>query len=267
MQAAILPITSGWSWIQDGFKLFKRQPMAMFFWSLMTGFFITVSYLIPLFGQMALIASTPLLTFITLSACRNIAGGKPMLLPMWLEPLRDKDTRKRLFGLGLAYLASCLAGGFLATLPFMDGLMSAINAEGAIDENALISAMRGPFITFALLYVVISALFWHAPALIGWHRIKMTQALFFSMVACWRNKWPFLAYGVSWAAIFFAIQTTGSFLTMLGASPGMVQVFLTPVNIIVAAVLYCSFYPAYVSVFGVNYPTGGNAGADTDSAL
>src|SRR3546814_9813078 len=68
MQAASLPITSGWLWIQNGFQLFKRQPMAMFFWSLMTGFLISVSYLIPLFGQMLLIAGTPILTFITLSA-------------------------------------------------------------------------------------------------------------------------------------------------------------------------------------------------------
>ncbi|HUH59017.1 MAG TPA: BPSS1780 family membrane protein [Candidimonas sp.] len=254
MQAAILPFTSGWSWIQEGFKLFKRQPMAMFFWSLMTGFLITVSYLIPLFGQMALIASTPILTFITLSACRNIASGRPMLLSMWLEPLRDQATRRRLFGLGLAYLVCCLAGGFLATLPYMDGLMAAMDAEGSIDEEALIAAMRGPFITFALIYIVISALFWHAPALIGWHGVKITQALFFSMVACWRNKFPFLVYGASWAAIFFAVQMVGSFLATLGISPGTVQMMLTPVNIMVAAVLYCSFYPAYVSVFGSQTP-------------
>lgn len=53
------------------------------------------------------------------------------------------------------------------------------------------------------MYVVISALFWHA--LQDWWAgmvIKMTQALFFSMVACWRNKWPFLLYGASWGGIF-----------------------------------------------------------------
>lgn len=255
MQAAILPITAGWNWVLDGARLFKRQPMAMFFWSLMTGFLITVSYLIPLFGQIALIVCTPLLTFITLSACRRIAAGEPMLLSMWLQPLREAQTRKRLLGLGLAYLTCCLAAGFIATLPFMDQLMTAIDDQGVINENALFSAMQGPLITFGLLYVLISALFWHAPALIGWHGIKMTQALFFSMVACWRNKWPFLAYGTSWAAIFFAIQMIGSFFSAAGLSPGVVQIMLTPVNIIVAAVLYCSFYPAYISVFGANYPT------------
>src|SRR3546814_13068320 len=87
-------------------------------------------------------------------ACRNIANGKPMLLNMWLEPLRERETRRRLLALGLAYLIICLAGGFFATLPFLDSLMSAINVDGAIDEAALITAMRGPFITFGLLYVV-----------------------------------------------------------------------------------------------------------------
>src|SRR5690606_8885092 len=112
MQAASLPISAGWLWIQNGFQLFRRQPMAMFFWSLMTGFLISVSYMIPLFGQMLLIAATPILTFITLSACRHIANGKPMLLNMWLQPLHDRETRRRLLALGLAYLIFCMAGGF-----------------------------------------------------------------------------------------------------------------------------------------------------------
>ena len=104
-------------------------------------------------------------------------------------------------------------------------------------------------LTFGLLYVLISMLFWHAPALIGWHKVPMKQALFYSMVACWRNKWAFMLYGISWAAIFFGVQMAGVFLTILGLSPGIVQLLMTPVNIAIAAVLYASFYPAYVSVF------------------
>ncbi|HEY9460861.1 MAG TPA: BPSS1780 family membrane protein [Paralcaligenes sp.] len=256
MQAAILPIASGWQWILDGIRIFRRQPLAMFFWSLTTGFFITVSYLIPLFGQMALIAATPVLTFITLCACRNIAAGRPMLLNMWLDPIRDATLRRRLFGLGFAYLLCCLIGGFAATLPFIDKLMAAIGSDGTINEAALMQAVRGPFITFGLLYVLISALFWHAPALMGWHKIKFTQALFFSMIACWRNKWPFLLYGATWAAVFFAAQFLGDALVGAGVSASVMQIMLTPVNIMIAAILYCSFYPTYVSVFGANYPTG-----------
>jgi len=223
--------------------------MAMFFWSMTLGVLITFSYLIPLFGQMALIIATPSLTFMTLSACQHIDSGQPMQLGMWTQPLRDRSTRRRLFVLGLAYLTCCIAGGLVATLPFLDNLTAAIEGQGQIDEIALLQAMRAPMLTFGVLYLLISMLFWHAPALIGWHGIPMTQALFFSMVACWRNKWAFLLYGLSWGAIFFGVQMAGVLLSMLGISPTLLQLLMTPVNIAIAAVLYASFYPAYVSVF------------------
>lgn len=252
IQAAILPVNAGWYWIQEGYRICRRQPMAMFFWSMTLGVLITFSYLVPLFGQMALIIATPSFTFMTLSACRRIDAGQPMQLGMWSQPLRDAAVRKRLFVLGLAYLACCIAGGLIATVPFLGSLTAAIEGQAQIDEIALLHAMQGPLLTFGILYLLISMLFWHAPALIGWHGIPMSQALFFSMVACWRNKWAFLLYGLSWAAVFFGVQMIGVLLTTLGISPAFVQLLMTPVNIAVAAVLYASFYPAYVSVFSAS---------------
>lgn len=249
MQAAILPIHAGWFWIQQGYRICRSQPLAMFFWSMTLGLLISFSYLIPFLGQMALIIATPSLTFMTLVACRRIDSGEAMQLGMWSEPLRAPDVRKRLFVLGLAYLGCCILGGFIATVPFLGSLSAALEGQGPVDELALLQAMQAPMLTFGLLYVLISMLFWHAPALIGWHKVPMKQALFFSMVACWRNKWAFILYGISWAAIFFAVQMAGVFLTILGLAPGIVQLLMTPVNIAIAAVLYASFYPAYVSVF------------------
>lgn len=263
MQAATLPITAGWLWIHNGWRLFMRQPLAMFFWSLLTGFLINTSYIFPIVGQVVLITATPLLTFITLSACRTIAQGRRMTPGAWLQPIRSQpDVRRRLLKLGVAYLAFCLTAGFMATLPFLSDLTAAIDADGELSEAALMSAMRGPFITFGLLYVAISALFWHAPALTGWHGIRTTRALFYSMVACWRNKLAFLAYGASWAAIFMGLQAVVSTLQSMGLSATSAQTFLMPVNLGVAAVLYCSFYPAYISVFGANYPTASIADSE-----
>ena len=198
---------------------------------------------------MALIIATPSFTFMTLAACQRIDAGEPMQLGMWTQPLRVPETRKRLLLLGLAYLACCFVGGVIATLPFLDNLTAVLEVPGEVDEIALLRAMQAPMLTFGILYVLISMFFWHAPALIGWHGVPMSQALFFSMVACWRNKWAFLLYGLSWGAIFVAVQFAGSFLVMLGLSATFVQLLMTPVNIAVAAVLYASFYPAYVSVF------------------
>jgi len=258
MQAAILPITAGWFWIQQGYRLFLRQPLALFFWGMTLAVLIMASYLLPILGQVILIAAMPSLTFMTLNACRHVTNGQIMRLPMWLAPLRP--VRGRLVKLGLVYLACCLAGGFLAVIPFMGQLMDAVGAGvnplvidapiSALDVQALSQAMVGPIVLFFLLYVVISALFWHAPALMGWHGLSLSRALFFSMVACWRNKWPFLLYGLSWGAIFFAVQSLSDVLFNAGMSPAVVQWLLTPVNIVVVTILYCSFYPSYVSVFG-----------------
>lgn len=251
MQAAILPLSAGWSWVQDGYRLFIRQPTAMFFWSLVTGTLINLSYLLPIIGQIALIAATPTLTFITLCACRRISAGERMTLDQWLQPLReDKAVRSRLLRLGMVYLACCMTAGLLATLPWLADLRASIDLDNQIDEHALIAAMRGPLITFGILYVLLSALFWHAPALTGWHAIRIGQAMFYSMVACWRNKFAFLVYGASWAAIFILMQLAANLLVTLGLPPSLVQLVFIPVHLAVVAVVYCSFYPAYISVFG-----------------
>src|SRR3546814_11542206 len=98
---------------------------------------------------MALSAGTPILTFITLCACRHVAARRPMLLTMWLEPLRDREPRRRLFGLGLSYLAFCMIGGFLPTLPFIDNMMTCINPDGPIDAHTLLAVLQARQITFA----------------------------------------------------------------------------------------------------------------------
>src|SRR3546814_16482198 len=103
MQAATLPLRSGWQWIQDGFALFRRQPMAMFFWSLVTGFLLTISYLIPLLPQMVLFLVTPLLPFITLLACCHLVLVHPILLTMLPDPMKNNVARRLCLGLRVAF--------------------------------------------------------------------------------------------------------------------------------------------------------------------
>ncbi len=255
MQAARLPVSAGWQWIAQGYRLFLRQPTAFLFWSLVTSVLVSMSYLVPILGQIALITATPSLTFIMLWACRRVDAGQRMRWGLWLLPLReDAAVRRRLLKLGFLYLAFCLSAGILATVPFLGALRQAVDAQGNLDSLLLMSALRGPFITFGLLYIFVSALFWHAPALTGWHGIPIIQAMFYSMVACWRNKWPFLAYGAGWAAIFFAFQMLGGLLMGIGAGAQVSQFLMTLLNLVFVAILYSSFYPAYESVFGRLYP-------------
>ena len=200
-------------------------------------------------GQMVLIVLVPTMTFIIQNACRRIHQGEVMRLGMWTEPLKPAPVRNRLIKLGFIYLLACLVVGFVATFPFVNELSQLMDNSNATPQEVM-AAFRKPIILFFVLYLGLSALFWHAPALVGWHAIPVKQALFFSMVACWRNKAAFLLYGLCWAAAFFATQTLGELLLGAGLSPGTATMVLTPINLAMAAILYASFYPAYRSVFG-----------------
>ena len=148
------------------------------------------------------------------------------------------------------YGSISLAAGLVVFMPFArDIANAAMQVSSPADFGPLIDVVWVPLVAFALVYVLLAALFWHAPALATWHHIKLTQALFYSGIACWRNKWPFLVYGATWFAVFFAIDLTGGALLWLGLSASVTQTLQMPLNIAAGGALYCSFYPAYISVF------------------
>jgi hypothetical protein len=193
----------------------------------------------------------PSITYVTLSITRDVNAQKQISPRHWIEPLKQPGLFKKLIGLGMLYVAVCLGMGILIFLPFATELAAAMQILAETqDIEPLIQAMQTPMILFAVLYLVLAALFWYTPVLIGWHQTTMTQALFFSAIACWRNKWAFLVYGVSWAAIFFAIDLVLGLLISIGVSVDLAATLQIPINIAIGSVLYATFYPTYVSVFG-----------------
>ena len=103
-----------------------------------------------------------------------------------------------------------------------------------------------------VLYVIVAAVLACASAGGLEHGLRLTQALFFSGVACWRNKWAFLVYGAAWVMVFLFIDLCAGMLVTIGLSPQFAGTLQVPFNIAAGGVLYCSFYPAYTSVFGIN---------------
>ncbi|MFV0283931.1 MAG: BPSS1780 family membrane protein [Castellaniella sp.] len=251
LQAAILPPSAGWTWISQGIALFRRQPMAMLFWSIVTSFFINVGALVPILGQTLLVLLTPLLTFLTLCACRNLDQGVRMAPGLWLQPLQTPGVTGALLRLGLAYLSCSFLIALIAVLPFMSSMLTALGTGGQPDFATLEHAMRGPLIVFGLLYVLLSALFWHTPALAGWHGLPLRRSLFYSMVACWRNKYAIILYVALWAGLFYGLHVLLDAMATAGVSTSLRAWLSLPLDILVTALLYCSFYPIYTTIFRV----------------
>lgn len=118
--------------------------------------------------------------------------------------------------MGMLYVGLCLAAGLLAFLPFSSSLAEGVRMASANNLAPIMTAMRAPLLVFTALYVIIAAVFWHAPVLVGWHGLRLLQALFFSGIACWRDKWPFLVYGVVWILVFLFIDLCIGLLIGMG---------------------------------------------------
>jgi hypothetical protein len=253
MQAAPLPAISGWQWIRGGWRLFARQPLAMFTWAMVIGLFVAFAALTLPIGALLLPIMMPTITVMTLSACKHVEAGRVMLPSMWPKPLQRPGVFRKLMLMGLLYAAFCVAAEIIAVLPFANDVMDGMSVAATTQDLApLVLSMRRPMIVFVILYIPIAALFWHAPILVAWHGLRMTQSLFFSGIACWRCKWAFLVYGVAWAFIFLFIDLLAGLLIAAGLPAALGDALQIPVSIVAGGVLYCSFYPAYTSVFGID---------------
>ena len=230
-----------------------RQPLALFTWALAVSVLVLFATLTAPVGPVIFIALMPIVTLMTLSACKHVAADRTMLPSMWVKPLQKPGVARKMVSLGVLYASLCLTAGLLSFLPFSSDLAEGMRAASVTnDVTPLLEALRGPLLIFGTLYVVIAALFWHAPVLIAWHGVRLGQALFFSGIACWRNKWAFVVYGLSWAAIFLGIDFCASMLVAIGLPTPVVSTLQIPVNIAAGGILYSSFYPAYTSVFESN---------------
>ncbi len=253
MQAVALPARAGLRWAQDGWTLFQSQPLAFFSWAMFISLILMVASITPPVGPIVFVVLMPAVTFVTLSASRQAAAGKKILLGMWLAPLQQKTIFKRLIGMGVVYVVLCIFMGLIAFMPFMAELSESVQtATTSNNLMPLLEAVRTPMIIFAVMYVFMASLFWYAPALVGWHGTSLMQSLFFSGIACWRNKWAFMVYGLVWVGVFIGIDLAMSLLEQLGLSESMAATIQIPVNIVAGSILYCSFYPNYLSVFESN---------------
>jgi hypothetical protein len=251
MQAVKLSPSAGWHWIYAGWYLFRQQPMALFSWAMFVTLLLIVGTIAAPIGPLLFIALMPSITYVTLCISREVHAGRQLGPRQWLEPLRQPGLFKKLFMLGLLYVAICLGVGFFVFLPFTGELSTAMQTLAESQDVApLIEAVRKPLILFAVLYFILAALFWYSPVLIGWHKTSITQSLFFSAIACWRNKFAFLVYGIAWAAIFYLVDFVMGALVSLGISVDFAATLQVPINIAIGSILYASFYPTYVSVFG-----------------
>lgn len=229
------------------------------------------------FGSVLIAMFTPALTVGFMQACRSTDAGGPVHPMLLFAPLRSgRKTLRSLLMLGAIQTAALvcivfLTSGFDApqlqepaasTTP-SQGAASGSAAPQATDQSVP-SAVRAPVgpadqeavrreatarAIQGLAYLPVALLMWYAPMLATWHGLPAGKALFFSVVAVWRNLGAFFVYGLGWLAIWMSCSFAILLISSLVGNPNFAAVLALPLVMLVLTWMYCSVYPSYATVF------------------
>jgi hypothetical protein len=259
MKLNIVPARKGMEWAKFGLRTFFKQPLALaglFFMFIAT---IALFGLLPRIGGVLAMLLFPAAGLGLMAATRDAAEGRfPMPSRLFTGYLESADKGKGLLLLGVFYtLAVVLAigvttlidGGTFATLYLLGGSIDADMVRKPEFQLAMW--------TMLLLYVPISALFWHAPALVHWQGFRPGKAIFYSWVACWRNWRALAVFGLTWAGLSLASSAVLSAIAVALGGPKVLQVVVMPLALLLGAAFFVSVYFSYRDSFDLTEPEPG----------
>ena len=256
MKLQIVPAKQGLLWVKQGIRTFWRQPLA--FTGLFFLFMAWVSLLsmVPFIGAALALLVLPAATLGLMVATEQAASGKfPMPTVMLVAFRAGQQRLKAMLLLGVLYALSFLAVMAISALVDGGGFAKVYLANAPITPEVVNDAdFQAAMWLTTILYVPLSMLFWHAPALVHWHGVPPVKSLFFSAIACWRNLGAFALYLLAWAGVFVA----GAMLILLISSAlggnDLSAAVLMPGALLMAAMFFTSVYFSVKDCFELPEP-------------
>ncbi len=256
MKLQIVPAKQGLVWVKQGIRTFWRQPLAF------TGLFflfmawVSVLSMVPFIGAALALLVLPAATLGLMVATEQAASGKfPMPTVMLVAFRAGQQRLKAMMLLGGLYALSFLAVMAISALVDGGGFAKVYLANAPITPEVVNDAdfQTAMWLT-TIMYVPLSMLFWHAPALVHWHGVPPVKSLFFSAIACWRNLGAFAVYLLAWAGVFVA----GAMLILLISSAlggnDLSAAVLMPGALLMAAMFFTSVYFSVKDCFELPEP-------------
>ncbi len=247
MHARTLPASRGWAWIIEGFALWKRNPALITF--LVFGYWLCLLVLaaVPFIGQILMSLAMPALSLGIYNGCKAVAenrkAGPEILISGFKQNLPEQIKIGGIYLAGtfvVLGLTALVDGGILAELMLGKRKLDEATAE---DPMLSVSLIVGTMCSTPLMMA-----YWFAPLLAGWGRLSAVKAMFFSLVACWRNWRAFLAYGIG---LMLAVLIPGLLIGLLGLiSPILATLPAIAPPAIFIPVVFASFYANASDVFG-----------------
>ena len=263
MKLNIVTARTGIVWVKLGFKTFFQQPLAMSGLFFMFMALLSVASMLPLIGSALALGLLPAATLGLMAATQEAAKGKFPMPSILISAFRAGQQRMR----AMLVLGGLYAGGFLAIMAvsaLIDGgqfarlyLVGGKITEDMVTQGNFQAAM---WVTLAL-YLPLSLMFWHAPALVHWHGVAPVKSLFFSFMACYKNWAALTVYGLAWMGIFIIAMVLVTLVAALLGNPVFAGLAMFPVALVIFALFFTSVYFTFRDSF-----TDTDTDADTSTS-
>lgn len=258
MKLNIVPARTGITWVKLGIKTYCQQPLAMSGLFFMFMAMLSLATLVPFIGAALALALLPAATLGLMAATQEATKGKFPMPSILISAFRAGKQRKQammvlgaLYAIGFLLLmgiSSLMDGGQFAKLYLVGGKVT----EELVTQPGFQTAM---WVTL-LLYMPLSLLFWHAPALVHWHGISPIKSLFFSFMACYKNWAALAVFGLTWMGVFFVTMmlVTVVAVIILG-NQNLAALAMFPVALVIMAMFFTSIFFTFRDSFVDDSPT------------
>ncbi|HJY77071.1 MAG TPA: BPSS1780 family membrane protein [Burkholderiales bacterium] len=190
-----VPAARGWTWIVEGWDLFKRQPVTWIAIIVIAPLIFIAMAFVPFLGSLAATVLTPVFVAGIFIGGREQDEGRGLLVSYLFAGFRERFGTLLSIGfinLGITIVVTVVmflvAGA--SVLPLLGG-----STDPDAIAGAALTLVLAVLVMLALLLPLFMAL-WFAPALAVFHQQGPAEAMKASFFACLKNVVPFLLYSV-----------------------------------------------------------------------
>ncbi|MBU6950425.1 BPSS1780 family membrane protein [Hahella sp. HN01] len=223
-----MPAGCGWSWIAEGFAIFRAGPGPWMGMMIVYVLIMFVVGILPLISIVLVNILAPLLMAGFMIASRRGATSGRIEFADMFAAVQGKSTPLILFGL--------IVLGFSALIMIICGVLFFSSVADSMDAAQFGGAPDAKFLLAVLIYLglLIPLMMgaWFAPALIVFHDLGPWDAFTTSFKGCLVNIIPFLLYGI---------------ISLILMIPAMIPLFLG--MLVLGPTLIGSIYAAYKDIF------------------
>lgn len=247
------PASRGLTWLRAGIRIVARQPVALLMLTFVQFVVIlTPSLVLPIIGPGVSAALVPVMYLGLMSAIKTAEEGETPTPMHLFEPFQAESNGiwKQLMLFGLISGAFTLVAITLANLIAPPPKLGPGAAQLSPDEAMQFTLDQMWTLGLAALFSIpVQMASWFSPMFIGWHQQGIGKAVFFSVVAVWRNLGAFLVLFSGWAAILIVLNLALTVvLTLLGLPPTALTAMMFPLALFFLTGAYCTFWVTYRDV-------------------